>query len=209
MPTNKVKQNFQKAKDINVNSVKAILKILKKNKRKVWFFLASSSHVYPFSKNKISEKKKLQPINKYGTTKLLAERALTDKRYNQYVNYCIGRIFSYTNPDQDQSFIVPSLFEKKKIDINNLNHCRDFIHIDDICSAIEILCMSKKKGIFIIGSGKKVNLVHLYNLARGTSYPISKKPVTSHYADNNKLKKTGWSEKKNILNIIKNFKNKK
>ena len=206
VPTNKVKKNFQKAIDINANSVKNILKILKKNKKKVWFFLASSSHVYSFSKKRISEKKKPRPINKYGITKLLAEKALTDKRFNRYVNYCVGRIFSYTSPDQDQSFIVPSMFKKKNLKINSLNHCRDFTHIDDICSAIKILCMSKKVGTFNIGSGKKVNLINLYNSIRGTSYSVPKKALTTHFADNYKIKKIGWSPKNKIIDIIKDFK---
>jgi nucleoside-diphosphate-sugar epimerase len=206
VPTKKVKQNYKKAKAVNTNSVKNILKILKKNKKKVWFFLASSSHVYSFSKSKISEKKKPQPVNKYGLTKLLAEKALTSKKYSKYVNYCIGRIFSYTKPDQDQSFIVPSMFKKKNLKIDDLNHCRDFTHIDDICYAIKILCMSKKKGIFNIGSGNKINLINLYNIVWGSSYPVPKKPKTSHYADIQKIKKIGWSPKNKIIDIIKDFK---
>lgn len=122
------------------------------------------------------------------------------------MNYCIGRIFSYTSTDQDRSFIIPSLFKKKDLKINNLNHCRDFTHIDDICSAIATLCISKKKGIFNIGSGKKINLINIYNSIKKTNYPLPKKSLTTHYADNNKIKKTGWLPKKNIENIIRDFK---
>ena len=194
-----------RAKDINTNALKTILDELKKRNKKVWFFLASSSHIYPFSKNKISEKKVPRPINKYGLTKLLAEKILLNKKYNKYVTYCIGRIFSYTSVSQDKSFIVPSLFKKKTNQIENLNHCRDFTHIEDICSAIAILCKLKKRGVYNIGSGKKTNLIAVYNKIKGSSFEIPKKTLTMHLANNDKIRKTGWRPKKNISSIIKDF----
>ena len=64
VPVKKVENNFSKALDVNVNSIKNILDLLKKKKRKTWFFLASTSHVYSFSKKKVSETSKVQQINK-------------------------------------------------------------------------------------------------------------------------------------------------
>ena len=50
VPVNKVRQNYTKAYAINVNAIKNILEIVKNKKKKVWFFLASTSHVYQLSK---------------------------------------------------------------------------------------------------------------------------------------------------------------
>ena len=59
-----------------------------------WFFFASTSHVYPTQKKKISEKNKTKPSSKYGKTKLLAENYIKKKLKNKKFGFCIGRIFS-------------------------------------------------------------------------------------------------------------------
>ena len=48
VPTNKVKNNFEKAKSINVNGTKNIIKaVLNSKYPPKWFFYSSTSHVYP------------------------------------------------------------------------------------------------------------------------------------------------------------------
>ena len=45
---------------------------------------------------KINEKKKTNPISKYGLTKLKAENYIIKKLSNR-IPFCIGRIFSFTH----------------------------------------------------------------------------------------------------------------
>ena len=128
--------------------------------------------------------------------------------------YAIGRIFSYTHFDQSGEFLIPSLFKKiknKKRVFKNLNHFRDFIHIQDITSAIKFMWLSRSQGVFNIGSGKKT---HLKKIAKFLNFKINRnynisfienKNCTHLIANNKKLKKLGWKVKKNINNILKDY----
>ena len=113
----KVNKNYKKAYDINVkgtlNLIKAITK--KKNKPK-WFFFASTSHVYkPTSKfKKISEINQTNPQNKYGLTKLIAEKHLKNLLKKHPIKVCIGRIFSFTDKKQKSPFVIRSIIKKIK-----------------------------------------------------------------------------------------------
>ena len=83
-----------------------------------------------------------------------------------FYNYCIGRIFSYTSVKQNQNYFVPNVFKKLKsknkiITFNNANHFRDFLSLEDICLAINVLMNNKATGIFNICSSRKISLKKL------------------------------------------------
>ena len=71
VPTSEINKNYIKAKKVNYDGTKNIVDalLLKKN---IWFFYASSSHVYASSSNKIRENSKLKPITLYGKLKYLS-----------------------------------------------------------------------------------------------------------------------------------------
>tara|TARA_Y100001980_G_C14498352_1_gene274584 strand:- start:80 stop:904 length:825 start_codon:yes stop_codon:yes gene_type:complete len=209
VPTEKVNKNFKKAKSVNIDGTKNIIKaILKTPNPPKWFFYASTSHVYPsnFKKKKLSEIDKVKPNSKYGKTKLGGEKIVEKNFKNQKTNFCIGRIFSFTDRNQKMPFVIPSLVskikntKKKQVKLGNLNHYRDFLPTRDIALAIKILCNNKKKGIFNIGSGKEINLK---KIAKIIAKKFKKKIVflkdnkpTYLISDSSKLKKLGWRSKK-------------
>ena len=215
VPTNKVKKNYKKALEVNYFGTKNLVDIINKiEKKPSWFFFSSTSHVYnPINKKSLSEKLTLKPYSKYGYTKLLAEKYIRKKLR---INNAIGRIFSFTDKQQSNDYLIPSLannIKKKKIELKNLNHYRDFIHIKDICAAIKILWEKKANGIFNIGSGK---MVHLKNLALLINKNIGKKKtliffdnqnVTFLISNINKIKKLGWKPKRNLNKIIRDYLN--
>lgn len=214
VPTNYVNKNYSYAKKVNIRGTQILINALEKfhSKKLKWFFFSSTSHVYNFSSKKIKENQKVFPISKYGKTKLLAEKLLLKKK----LNICIGRIFSFTHTSHDEQYLIPSLYKKiyrskyKYLQLENLNHNRDFLHLSDICSAISILMKKKKKGIYNICSARKTNLKKI-------AFLISRKKnkilefndpnfsLTNLVGDNNKMKKLGWRPKKNIKYIIDSF----
>ena len=112
VPTKKVLKKYKLAKKVNFNGTKNIIDILIQSKKRIsWFFFASTSHVYAFSKNKIKETNKIKPISKYGKTKLFAENYIINKLTKNNIKFCIGRIFSiYDNKNSD--FFVSNLKKK-------------------------------------------------------------------------------------------------
>jgi UDP-glucose 4-epimerase len=164
-----------KMKDYYQNNVVAtnnILRIMQKNKIRNIIY-SSTASVYDYQKTKINETSKLNPISKYGKTKLISE----NKIKNNDLNYIIFRFFNVTSAiikpltgeyHDPETHLIPSL-------VNNLNNnkiskifgndyntrdgtcIRDYIHIKDICDAIY-------KGIKLI---EKNNIKSILNLGNG------------------------------------------
>ncbi len=196
--TNKVNQNYKKALKINLTGTKNLIDSIVKNKKNIkWFFFASTSHVYPFNNRKIKENFKLNPVSKYGKTKLLAENYIKKKLKDNH--YCIGRIFSIID-NKDASFVIPSIKKKLKkksklIILNNLNHYRDFLNTQQISKIILYLWKKNFFGVINIASGKKINIKFITkNIATKMRKKIkfgSNKP-TSHVANTSKLLNLGY-----------------
>ncbi len=213
VPTNLVNKNFENAKKVNVKGTEYLLKaLLKKKKKPKWFFLASTSHVYGLTSRfkKISEKSKAKPSTKYGHSKKMAEKKVIKNLKKSKINFCIGRIFSFTDKNQKDPFVIPSLNKKikngnKKLNMENLNHYRDFLSTADICKAIKILYKKKATGIFNIGSGKKFLLKNIAELiAKKYNKKINfkkNKKLSYLISDNKKITKLGWKPKKFVNNL--------
>ena len=220
VPTNIVEKNYKLANKVNYQGTVNLVKSIKKyNINLKWFFFASTSHVY-LSKNKksfLKESSVKKPYSLYGKTKLKAENFIK-KNFNGTYKSCIGRIFSFTDKNQSNNFLIPAIIKKiknaknKKLIFNNLHHYRDFISTDDICSAIIHLWKKKAVGEYNIASGQKIYLETLvklickkYNLKCVVTKDNSKK--TYLLANINKIRKLGWKPRKNINLIIKDYLN--
>tara|TARA_X000000950_G_scaffold38683_1_gene41363 strand:- start:14703 stop:15512 length:810 start_codon:yes stop_codon:yes gene_type:complete len=211
VPISTVNKNYKVALQVNCDGTKNLVQTIKKNNVKIkWFFFSSSSHVYPFSKYKINEKNILKPITKYGKTKMLAEKIVCYELKKTNINFCIGRIFSIFDNKQKE-FLLKSLIkkinvDKKIIELENLNHFRDFVSLDQISKIIFKLWKKKYQGTINIGNGKKTNLKRIANLIAkkyGKKILFKQNKSTTMVADISKLKRFGWKSKE--LNFIKYF----
>lgn len=204
--TSEVLNDKKKAKIVNYDSTKNLInEIIDLKKKNIWFFYASTSHVYNFTAKKIKESQVCKPINYYGYTKYLAEKYLISKKD---MNICIGRIFSFSSKKQKENFFIPSVIRKLKdkkskiVEFDNVNHERDFLTIEDIVKAIKVLYNKRKKGVFNICSSKKVKLSDIITeLNRYFRKKILIKSKNKNnlmlIGDNKKLKKVGWKIKNN------------
>mgnify|MGYP001491445515 CR=1 FL=1 len=218
VPTKEVEQKYQYSLKVNHLGTKNIVKALKSkiNKPK-WVFFSSTSHVYGLNnKNvKIKETSKLYPSSKYGFTKRKAELEIIKlKKYK--INFCIGRIFSFTDCKQKTPYVIPSIInkiknsKKKDVTLRNINHFRDFISTTSICKIIKRLYKTKSSGIFNIGSGQATNIKQIAKLI-GKKYKkkiiFEDNKIASYLISNNKkILKKGIKFKKfyNNLNFLYN-----
>ena len=207
-----VNKNPKFAKDVNYIGTKNLIKVIrnKKIKKKIWFFYSSTSHVYSYSNKKLKETDKIRPLNYYANTKLMSEKILIKNK--KMFNLCIGRIFSFSSNNQKKNYFIPSVIKKMKSNnktliFKNVNHYRDFLSIEDISNAINILLDKKAKGIFNICSSKKIYLVDIINALNTKNKKIKFKFNTNQsilVGNNLKLKNLGWKIKyNNYLMYIK------
>jgi len=213
VPTFEVENNYKYALRVNYNGTKNIVDAFNnfKQKKIKWFFFSSSSHVYGYSKKKIKENSNLLGSSLYGKTKVKSEKYIL-RNLRPNIKYCIGRIFSFTDANQPESFFVPKykklLFKKNYIKIDNLNQYRDFIHIDDLTKCIFFLMKKNYRGIINIASGKKIRLNKMIQtIANNYNKKVlfnKNKDFSSKslIADVTKLKKLGFKNKFDIHKII-------
>ena len=197
---------------IKVNKTSSInlIKYLNKYKKTDYFLFISTAHVYGFSKKKFNENSKRIPKSRYGLSKKLVEDFII-KNKNRF-NFKIGmaRIFNFTHHLQKEGHFVPDVIKKikKRKKIENINCYRDFIDIDDVCSAIYKILKNNYNGPINICSGKKINLV---NIAKYMSKMINKTPIIDYkraldlFGDNSKLKALGLNKFRPVSKILNKF----
>jgi len=187
VPTVEVDKDPLKAFRVNTLGTLNLLEICRLRFSKEmcpWIFIASTSHVYMSSSQEqfIPETSPLNPVSTYGLTKAQGDAWTEVYRSKYNLPICTGRIFSYSAPDQAASFFIPSLVQKIKnalpntqLEIRGLDGTRDFITIQQIAQAIQLLFTQKAIGAFNIGTGTAVKL---FDIAESVRVKLGRNDVT-------------------------------
>jgi len=169
VPVNQVMDDPLKAYNVNVIGSYNICSQIIEAHRNCWLFLASSSHIYKCSpisgEPAIKVGSAEEPETFYGVTKLAAER-ICGPILDQYkVDYCIGRIFSFSSVTQQEPYLVPTLRreieetpENGVLEIINPDSVRDIMDADTVIDCVLHLAQKRFKGIINIGSGKGMSI---------------------------------------------------
>jgi nucleoside-diphosphate-sugar epimerase len=147
VPVGRVTSDPGAAFDVNVRGTWNVLLALQG--RGIWTFVASSSHVHGLSL--------------YGVTKKLAETAALNLG-----PACVGRIFSFSSPAQDSSYLLPGLLRRiadagrgATLVVRGGHNVRDFLTTRKIVSAIRVLYERRVTGIVDIGSGHGISVLDI------------------------------------------------
>ena len=216
VPVKEVENNFLKAKKVNYkgtkNLVDAIIKYRPNNL--IWFFYASTSHIYKASNKKIKENDRKIPITRYGLTKLMAENYILKKRKNPHIKFCIGRVFSFFHHKQKPSYFIQTVYRKiyqqknSRIFLTGLQQYRDVLGVKDVCEAINFLQTKKAEGIYNIASGSKTKLLKIVKILLGTKkikITTDRDVEKNLFANTDKINRLGWSSKQNINEVLKDY----
>ena len=148
------------------------------------FIFSSTAAVYGEPQApRVHEKHRLAPVNPYGRSKKIAEEIIMDYGTAGVLNYAILRYFNAAGADPagrigenhtPESHLIPLLLQvaagkKPSITINGTDFAtadgtciRDYIHVNDICSAHLLALNALQKG--------KSNL--LFNLGTGHGFTV-------------------------------------
>ena len=160
VPTIEVKENPEKAYQVNVVGTRNLIETIKLKGQNPWIFYASTSHIYKSKNSPINENDEKNPISKYGKTKYEAEKIVAE-----YKNSCIGRIFSFYHDTQKKSFLYPSTKERlikedlsKPFELYGAQSVRDFLNAEEVVDIIIKLMKKGINGIYNIASGKGIKI---------------------------------------------------
>lgn len=208
--------------EVNVLYLKKLIELSIKNNVKK-FIYASSGSVYGVKKEKrVTEELSLFPISDYNKSKMIAERVLLSYA-NKIKIYSIrpATVCGYSKNmrlDVSVNMFVEQAFNKKKITLFGGKQVRPNININDLCRVI-IFFLKKniKPGIYNAGfeNLSLLNLVKIITKHVPAKVKIVKniKDIRSYRQDSSKLIKTGFRQKFNVEDAVKelyqNFKKKR
>ena len=216
-------EKFKKeAVSINLNSIKSLLKMLKKNNKII--YLTTNSGYGVGEKNKYcDENSPLKPISLYGKTKCDAERAV--RKYKNSVCFRLATVFgkSYRmRTDLLVNNFVYTAIKKKKLRLFEPQFRRNFIYIKDVILAIIYTIKNfdkMKSNVYNLGLSsaniskqmlatriqKKIKNLKI-EIIRNKSDPDKR----DYFVSNKKIEKKGFKARKSlehgIEELIKYFK---
>lgn len=190
--------------DINFNGTKQALELARKCDSN--FLFLSTAHVFGRpKKNPIKENHPKNPTSVYAISKFCGEILCESFAKSYGLDVSIIRLFSIYGPYSPNYLvtakIICQLLEKNKISLGNIQPRRDFLHVNDAISAIEIVLENMKNfNSYNVGFGKSYSIKQLYELifkiAQKYVPVISKKTrkfdVREITANNSKIKTLGW-----------------
>ena len=192
--------------DVNINSTLNILELARLNHARVLYF---SSYVYGHPEYlPINEEHPIQEFNPYSATKIMCEQMCRSYAQDLKVPVAVFRPFNIYGTGQNVQFLLPMMvhhLQSGKIQVRDDRPKRDYIHIDDIASAVEFMAFAEWKETYAV-----------YNLGTGVSHSVREvaemlmklwpKPVEyvatgetrpnevlDTVADISRLKAKGWS----------------
>lgn len=199
-----------------------------KSGKEILFVYLSSDRVYGNAKAKIvKEETPAEPLDPYSVSKFNSELLL--KSYNLCsgsISYTILRSASIYGYGQPKKFFIASVINqilkgKKEIKIGNVGYYRNFVHIEDLISALVMVLGNKKKfrnSTFnvsessrkikqVADSIKKISLNKLNKNIRFIKHSSLKRPKSVEFnkwtLDCSKISKMGWKPKMSFEEGIK------
>ena len=200
----------------NIKGTHTLLEAVKNTNKNIKFIHISTDEVYGESKLNEESKKEtdiLSPTNPYAASKAAAEMIINSYIYSFNLNIIIIRSNNVYGKNQYPEKLIPKfinlLENNKKCTIHgNGSALRSFIHVNDVCSAIEcILFKGTIHEIYNIGSNNEISVLDVTKLLiniikKDNNYDnyiayIDDRPFNDkrYFINNDKLIKLGWIQK--------------
>jgi len=138
-------KNKSEAVEINLNSIKFLMKNVK-SKNKIIYLTTNSGYGVGEKNKYCDESSPLKPISLYGRTKVAAEREVL--KFKNAVCFRLATVFGYSyrmRTDLLVNNFVYNSIKKKKLILYEPHFRRNFIHVNDVASGIIYTMYNFKK----------------------------------------------------------------
>ena len=125
-----------------------------------------------------------------------------------HINSLGLRFTTVYGPGARKDMLIPQIL-KGKINYINVNHSRDFIHVDDVISAVEKVMHIDLRGVIDIGTGeshKLVDIVDYYKIDYDKKMGDETERLDNK-ADISIMEEYNWSAKTDLYKYIKENRN--
>ena len=197
---------------VNVIATQKILEIARKKNCSLIY--PSTSHVYAIPhKLPIKETHPTNATSVYSESKISGEKLCETYSKSYGLNISILRLFSTYGPKNSEykveSRIITQLLSSRSIKIGNLSPKRDFVYIDDVIRAFQIVMKNLKSfNTYNVGSERSYSIHEICNILKklsGKKNPIivdktklRKNDIKNVVSDCSKIKKLGWKPRVSI-----------
>jgi len=197
---------------VNVMATQKILEIARKKNCSLIY--PSTSHVYGIPhKLPIKETHPTNASSVYSESKISGEKLCEMYSKSYGLNISVLRLFSTYGPKNSEykveSRIITQLLSNRSIKIGNLSPKRDFIYIDDVIRAFQIVIKNLKGfNIYNVGLERSYSIQEICNILKKLSgkkisvvtdkTKLRKNDIKNVVSDCSKIKKLGWKPKISI-----------
>ncbi|WP_404371415.1 NAD-dependent epimerase/dehydratase family protein [Sphingomonas sp. MMS24-J45] len=127
------------------------------------FVQAGSMAEYGYS-GRHAEDAPCRPVSVYGRAKLAASLAVLEACAASGIDATVARIFGAYGPGENERRLFPQIlaarYHDRPIDLSDGSQLRDFIHVDDVCTAIVrlIALPMPLQPVYNVGTGHAVSV---------------------------------------------------
>ena len=119
------------------------------------------------------------------------------------------RFTTVYGPNARETMLIPRIL-RDDVPFVNINHSRDFIHVNDLVRGIDTLMKSNLRGVTDLGAGitnKLMDLVDYFKVSCDKFVVGNESERLDNKADNTLLNNLGWLPEINLYNYIKENRN--
>lgn len=207
----------------NIKGTHTLLESIKRNFKHINFYHFSTDEVYGESKdnNLFNETSILQPTNPYAATKAAAEMLVVSYKFSFKLKTIIIRCNNVYGPNQYPEKLLPKFVNllknnKKMLIHGDGTYSRSFIHVDDVCRAVDIILHNGIFGeVYNIYSDEEYSVLDIAKIILNCIKPdeylnnwieyTEDRPFNDkrYLLDGTKINKLGWKPIKKLKNEIK------
>ena len=212
------KKTFESNFNYFANVVEACIKL----KIKPNIFYASSGEIFGSNKKQINERTKKKPLNPYALSKYIS--VIYSEYMSSYYNLNIstGILFNHDSEHRSKNNLSSKIIDylnnnnfERKLNLGNIDVYRDFGLAKEYVLAIYKINQQKKRGDYIIATGKSTKVRDLIKYAfkiKNLDYrkhvnidkkKFSKSEIKFKSVNISKIKKLKWSPKYSLYDLIK------